>query len=216
MGSTLKISTSSRGVHGVPVIKVIQPTNLIIPNPNEDVDIKDELIASFLHTPSMAYPNDLFKVDSRFTSDEQGVRVTMISAIEEGQMFFTFKHAILNRLISYKNLVEIQKLENELKSADDTSTRPMPFDYDKYIKIKEFFDWVWEQNYNGDPVNTPPTTRRDTIHVEGTSETTKNDFKIASRPLMVYLADNHNSNVYATVDSESAMLIEGLQTISKD
>lgn len=166
MGSTLKISTSSRGVHGVPVIKVIQPINLIIPNPNEDVDIKDELIASFMHTPSMAYPNNLFKVDSRFTSEEQGVKVTIISAIEEGQMFFTFKHAILNRLISYKNLVEIRERENELKTSDKSKTHPVPFDYDKYIKINEFFDWLWEQNYNGDPVNTPPTTRRDTIITE--------------------------------------------------
>lgn len=42
------------------------------------------------------------------------------------------------------------------------------------------------------------------------------EFKKAAYPLMEYLTDNYHPNVYATVDSESAMLIEGLQTIKKE
>lgn len=161
MGSTLKISTSSRGVHGVPVIKIIQPLSLIDPPIHMDVELKDELIASFLQTPCMAHPNSLFRVDTRWTAEEEKVRITTISAIEEGQVFHTFKHAILDRLISYDNLVEINEFEKSNARINDCG--PVPFDYDKYLQIKQFFDWVWEQPYNGDPVNTPIQTRRDTV-----------------------------------------------------
>lgn len=170
MESTLKISTSGRGVHGVPVIKIVQPVHLVNPDPTLDIDdVRDELLSSLLHTPCMQYPNLLFKVDAHFItpSDNHTHRTTIISAIEEGQVFHTFKHAILERLISYDNLVEINILEKSLKTLDmshptEQNTRPCPGDYGKYLKIKEFFDWVWEQPYNGDPVNTPIETRRDT------------------------------------------------------
>ena len=41
-------------------------------------------------------------------------------------------------------------------------------------------------------------------------------FKAAAKPLMDYLANNHHPHIYATVDSESAMLIEGLLTTKND
>jgi len=40
-------------------------------------------------------------------------------------------------------------------------------------------------------------------------------FKHAAAPLMDFLNENHHPHVYATVDSESAMLIEGLQTVKR-
>jgi len=164
MESTLKIATSSRGVHGVPVIKIVQPVYLSNPIPGYDFeDVKDELISSLLHTPCMQYPNQLFRVDSRFqypADGESKVVITTISAIEEGQMFHAFKHAIFDRLISYENLCDC--IEFEKRPSGPGAHGPVPFDYDKYLKIKEFFDWVWDQPYNGDPVNTPIETRRDT------------------------------------------------------
>lgn len=163
MESTLKIDTSSRGIHQVPIIKIVQPIKLIEPNPVEDIDdVKDKLIREFLHTPCMANRNHFFRTDSHFPHPLENPRVfiTTISAVEEGQMFHTFKHAIFERLISYENLCEC--IEFDKRSSDQQTNRPAPFDWDKYLKIKEFFDWVWEQPYNGDPVNTPIETRRDT------------------------------------------------------
>lgn len=174
MGSTLKIATSNRGVHGVPVIKIIQPLDLIDPPIYEGVELKDELIASFLHTPCMAHPNSLFRVDTRWTAEESKVRITTISAIEEGQMFHTFKHAILDRLISYDSLVEIN--EFEISSSNINGLGKTPLDYDKYLQIKQFFDWLWDQPYaSNTPISairietrknvkpTPPTIPMETI-----------------------------------------------------
>lgn len=164
MESTLKIGTSSRGIHGVPVIKIVQPIHLVNPDPSLDIDdVKDELISSFLHTPVMQFPNILFIVDSHFNypAETPKFRITTISAIEEGQIFHTFKRVILDRLISYDNLVDINEFERSNARINDCG--PVPFDYDKYLQIKQFFDWVWEQPYNGDPVNTPIQTRRDPV-----------------------------------------------------
>lgn len=185
MGSTLKISTSSRGVHGVPVIKIIQPINLIDPPIHMDVELKDELIASFLHTPCMTNPNSLFRVDTRWTAEDAQVRITTISAIEEGQIFHTFKHAILDRLISYDNQVEINILKNQIKNLEipKGATHKAPVDYDKYLKIQEFFNWLWEQPYNGDPVNTPIETRRDTVReTKIPLETVRDCFELSLEP----------------------------------
>lgn len=170
MESTLKIDYSGRGVHGIPVIKIVQPLHLVESTNNEAIeDVRDRLIAEFLHTPCMAHRNHYFRLDTYNNpiptgkSTDKQITVSTISAIEEGQMFHTFKHAILDRLISYDNLVEINQLENSLGDYKDrvkAGKTPAPFGYDTYLKIKEFFDWVYAQNYNGDPVNTPIEVRK--------------------------------------------------------
>lgn len=198
MESTLKIDYSGRGVHGIPVIKIIQPVHLVESTNNEAIeDVRDRLIAEFLHTPSMVNRNHFFRLDTYgpLPTGKENIKpiaVTTISAIEEGQMFHTFKHAILDRLISYDNLVEINEFKNSIVINPEQSGNhgPVPSGYDKYLKIQEFFDWLWDQPY---AINTPISdrpieVRRDTVkpiekHVSGNKsfpmETIRDYFELA-------------------------------------
>lgn len=181
MESTLKIDYSGRGVHGIPVIKIVQPLYLVESTNNEAIeDVRDRLISEFLHTPCMVHRNHFFRLDTyggpipTGKQNDKKISVTTISAIEEGQMFHTFKHAILDRLISYDNLVEINEFERS--SSNINGFGKTPLDYDKYLQIKQFFDWLWDQPYaSNTPISairietrknvksTPPTIPMETV-----------------------------------------------------
>ena len=163
MESTIKIGNSSRGIHSVPIIKIVQPVSLIKPDPHMDIeDVRDQLISEFLHTPVMANPNSFFMVTGRWLVpfENSKSQITTISAIEEGQLFHTMKHAMFERFISYDNLVEINEFKSRITTIKEGIHGPVPFGYDVYLQITNFFDFIHTLPYNGDPVNTPIDVRK--------------------------------------------------------
>lgn len=149
MKSTLKIDYSSRPNGGRPVIKIVQPIELLkAENYAEDVDVRDVMIRDYLHTPCMSDRNGLFRVSSHFETphgNNPTHYITNIDVVPEEEMFYTFRHAILNRLIPYNTLLSMDR--EEPKKPDDTSCSTRFERELEAKKINEFFDWVEQTGY---------------------------------------------------------------------
>lgn len=158
MKSTIKIDYE-RSFERTPVIKIIIPylekDNNGTPGDLDDDDVRDGLVRDLIQSPCMASPNHFFEVKTTFPIGDHS-RLTTIGAIIEGDLMYRFRHAILNRFVSYAELVAC----NEIKRTDDfdTNTYPVPLYYDRFVKINDFFDWLdkterpaWEkQQFNED------------------------------------------------------------------
>lgn len=148
MKSTIKIDLESQNSGSMPVIKIVQPIDL--PDENSpDYDVKDKLISIFLHQPCMVERNFMFELATCFPHpiDNPRVNVTTISPIKEENVFYKVRHIILNRLVPYNSIIELNSCgQVALKNKKDGKS-PMPERGDLYFKIHEFFDWVEKTGY---------------------------------------------------------------------
>lgn len=150
MKSTIKIATESRGTQLIPVIKIIQSLDDLHPDCSEnDIHELDRLIAYFLHLPLMTNRNYLFQVTSHFDhpAENPQIAVTVISPIEETDVFRTMKNAIRDRLFSYDEIIDINQTINGIPN---TVTKEHPSGYNSFIYINEFFEWLESQPYHSD------------------------------------------------------------------
>lgn len=131
MESTLKISRSGSS----PAIKIIQPSSVLNLQESDDYDERDMLLKEFLHAPMMVYETDWFILNTNFTASN-GHKITTIVPVDQRELFYKFRHAILNRLVPYETIVAINRQEAFAKPDSP------------YAKIMEFFDWADKQDWN--------------------------------------------------------------------
>ncbi len=154
MKSTLKIDYD-RGQENYSVIKIVIPDKP--PHPIKcgetpgfaediDEDVRDKLIQDLLHTPCWSQPNHFFEVKTTFPI-ESG-RLTTIGAILEDRLFYTFRHAIINRIVPYDTIIatNIEKNKN-IANKDPLNGRENYHKEHLLNKIDEFFDWLDKQEY---------------------------------------------------------------------
>lgn len=150
MKSTLKIDYAP---NGKPIIKIIQPSDCLDlhTHPDGDYDVRDKLIADFLHTPMNCDINGLFQVYTHGSLEKDPkFHVTTIAPIDVSKQFDVFKHTILNRIIPYEDLVKINR--NEIYQGDPNATgvriaERIDISHEKYIRINEFFNWLSETEW---------------------------------------------------------------------
>jgi len=150
MKSRIKIDYE-RGIRNNPVIKIITPIpdetirRLESPLSNEDIeeDVQDRLVKDLLHSPCKCDPNYFFEIKSSFPLDI-GSKVTTIGAIQEEDILYTFRHAILNRYVPYNDVVEINREFGFMSRATDgldTAQSKNQY-FELFKKIHQFFDWL--------------------------------------------------------------------------
>lgn len=150
MKSSVKIDYD-RSQELKPVIKIILPLDLRDGDKcteAHNIDPRDKLVADFLHTPRNLVENYLFEVNQRWLIDNGSSLLTTISPIPEEEMFFRLKTAIMGRIIG--DNIEAYRGCESFKESDKTG--PCPLNYDRWLKITEFFEWVKEQPYSGESV----------------------------------------------------------------
>lgn len=144
MKSTLKIDYSSRSDASIPVIKIIQPNEVFEDAQSVDYDVRDKLIRDFLVRPGYADRNYWFNLDTCFGNDlkEPTLFISTIAAIKEEDLFRKFRHAILNRFVSYHTNIGINAGATKTQYAEG---QPIPAEIYNFNKITEFFDWLDKQ-----------------------------------------------------------------------
>lgn len=164
MKSTIKIDYD-RNQELKPVIKIILPLDLRegeMCSEAHDIDPRDKLIADFLHTPRNIVENYLFEVNQRLLINNGESLLTTIAAIPEESIFTRLKTAIIGRLVGDDSMQECQDMRGK-------TNRPCPHNYDKWLKITEFFEWVEEQPYSGN-IDVPLVTIRSVFESRLTDE----------------------------------------------
>lgn len=147
MKSTIKIDLESQHTGSTPVIKIIQSIDALDEN-SPEFDVRDKLIRDFLHAPCMVERNGWFQLATYFPHPIEApkVHITTISPVKEESLFYNFRHAILNRVVPYNTLLEMNRNEKS-----DPDTRRTPYDMElEANKINEFFDWVSQLPYADD------------------------------------------------------------------
>jgi hypothetical protein len=147
MESTLKIATESRGTHLTPIIKIIQPIALVNPDPTEDYDERDKLIANFLHTPCMAERNTLFEVCSHYPhpmNEDAQVYITTIAALEENNFLHRMRWAMIHRYIPHDDIYEFNAIGNKIKSGEQEEwpKEKVSIYMSMWHSINNFFDML--------------------------------------------------------------------------
>lgn len=149
MKSRIKIDYE-RGVRNNPVIKIITPPQELLfpptsPGGSEDIEeeVQDRLIADLLHSPCHVDPNNFFEVKTTFPLDS-GARLTTIGAVQEEDILYTFRHAVLNRYIPYNDIVEINREFGFNSRGMDglNEAQNENVNFSKFKKIHQFFDWL--------------------------------------------------------------------------
>lgn len=148
MKSTIKIDFESQNSGSIPVIKIIQPVEVVDEN-SPDYDVKDKLIRDFLHQPCMSDRNSLFELATFYPHpmDEPRVHVTTIAPVKEESIFYKVRHIILNRLVPYNSIMELNSCDQVALKNKREGKSPMPSRGDLYFKVHEFFDWVEKTGY---------------------------------------------------------------------
>jgi len=146
--STIKIDLESQNSGSTPVIKIIQPVDVLDEN-SSDFDIRDKLIRDFLHQPSMVERNSLFELATFYPHpmDEPRVNITTIAPVKEENVLYKIRHMVLNRLVPYDTIVELNSCGQVAVKNKKKGQSPMPLRGDLYFKIHEFFDWVDKEGY---------------------------------------------------------------------
>lgn len=160
MKSTLKIVTVPYGNGLKPVIKIVRSTATIHQSDQsiiDDEDPRDELINQFLKNPCNEGDYDWFKINTSypvpFGNQNPTHQVTTIAPVEENDLFFRFRHAILGRVVPYEDHVKINRGEvPDAQSEERLRTMQRPVDrldlsLEKFKKINEFFNWLDETGY---------------------------------------------------------------------
>lgn len=151
MKSTIKIDYD-RNHELKPVIKIILPLDLKEGekcSEAHEIDPRDKLVADFLHTPRNLVENYLFEVNQRVFINDGSSLLTTIAAIPEEYLFARFYRAIIGRIVSEED----QQKCLDFSRRDYTGTLPRKSpskDYDKWVKIRDFFDWLEKQPYYND------------------------------------------------------------------
>lgn len=138
MKSTLRIDYQS-GSHGSdPIIKIVQPVEVLESLVEPDYDVRDRLIRDLLQRPGYSDRNYWFQLDTYYPNDMEKptAHISNIIAVRQEDLFYKFRHAILNRMVCYNELVETnhaisnKKPDQEIKLGEN------------FKKITEFFDWL--------------------------------------------------------------------------
>lgn len=137
MESTIKIDYSS--AVNQPVIKIITPKEL-----NEDSDVRDKLLSQFLHDPVLADRNVLFSLAEHFDL-KSPFKLTTIKALDYFTMIDEIKNILLFRIMDRDSVSESREFYDMIPVSDGVQKSPP--DYDKFIKVVEFFKWVQDQPY---------------------------------------------------------------------
>lgn len=138
MKSTLKIDVSG----SQPVIKFIQPIDIIKIQEGDDYDVRDKILNAFLHSPSKADRNYWFKLHSCFPHPPEpaSVQITTISPVPTEDLFQCFRNTILGYLVPYKTLLKM--------GQDKIDCNRTPYNGELKAKaINDFFDWLEEEEW---------------------------------------------------------------------
>lgn len=151
MNARIKIDYE-RGLQNHPVIKIIRPAeNKLLPTTpgsNEDIeeDVQDRLVTDLLHSPCKVDPNEFFEIKSNFPVDG-GPRITTIGAIQEEDILYRFRHAILNRYVPYNDIVDINRdigLTSRITSDVFLYKKSRNQYFELFQRIHQFFNWLDE------------------------------------------------------------------------
>lgn len=119
---------------------------------HEDEDERDKMVREFLHHPLYSEPYDFYQKGCRIKIPNGKTLVT-IEPIDERDLFYRFRHAVLNRFVPYDTLVALNQENKAIESGDKKST-PGGLPIRKYYdgedlanKINEFFDWLDNTEY---------------------------------------------------------------------
>ena len=157
MKSTIKIDYD-RNYELKPVIKIILPLDLKEGEKcieAHEIDPRDKLVADFLHTQRNTVENYLFEVNQRLLINNGSALLTTIAAIPEESIFTRLKIAIEGRLIGddvdqIAEFVKFRMSSEVNKKNTASSDRPVPANYEKWLKIIEFFEWASQEKYSQD------------------------------------------------------------------
>lgn len=135
MKSTLKVDLST----SIPVIKVIQPLEVVQYREEDDCDVRDKILKEFLHSPSKAVRNELFSLHTYFPHPMENptLYVTTIAAIPVENYFETFKCQIMSKMVPYYDRIEFAKGNTGIKQGDVQTTEKSY--YQTYKAIEDFF-----------------------------------------------------------------------------
>lgn len=159
MKSTLKVVTTPYGDGLRPVIKIVRPTAIIHQSDQsiiDDEDPRDELINQFLKNPSNIDGYGWFNIHTNypvpFGHDNPTHYVTTIGPVDEKDLFFRFRHAILSKIVPYEDLVAINRGEARSLEQINDEMCPDPITrLDTSVcrahEINKFFDWLDETGY---------------------------------------------------------------------
>lgn len=172
MNSSFKVGYNSQT--GKAVCKVIfeeikQITEVKSPTPgvtpdtivfHEDEDERDKMVREFLHNPLYSEPYQFYQKGCRLPIGNGKTLVT-IEPIEEGDLFYRLRHALLNRFVPYDTLVALNQEKKAVESGEKKSTigglptRKYCDGEDMAHKINEFFDWISGLEYASDEQRYP-------------------------------------------------------------
>lgn len=156
MKSTIKVvSQPQAGGLVKPVIKIVQPYGIAHADATMDVtdtedDGRDGLIRTLLQHPCNLYRNYWFQLGTHFSipfeSDNPTHYVSNIEAIDERDLYYRFKHTIINNTIPYDDIVKINRGEIP-ELAKDRPTDRIHESFENHKKIMDFFEWLEDVGY---------------------------------------------------------------------
>lgn len=113
MKSTVKIDYQLHGNGGLSVIKVVQPLEVLNPQPQDDIDPRDTMVAQFVHNPLSQEPSDLFVRDSYYPHpfDNPTHYVTKIKAVSNQERIYTLENLLINTIVGWKIPFEVKEIE---------------------------------------------------------------------------------------------------------
>lgn len=171
MKSTLKIAFQLNYNSQDPVIKIIQPAEVLNPSHSDDVDPKDEMINYFLHDPMFVDRNYFFVLSTYFQDTnkggESGPHISMISPVKPKDAFWILRDLLISQLAMRKlqyNDDKIREFFDVFQNQIDNKV-PLPVDSEDILAVKpdqlrqnvktnsiEFRKWLdtkgieWESN----------------------------------------------------------------------
>lgn len=124
MKSTVKIDVQARFNSNVPVIKIVQPVEIMPSSfdPIKDIDARDTLINSFLHIPQNAERNFLFELSSYYPvpMDNPTHHITNIEAITNDRLFERLRSIVKGTIREWKLDVNPDKVDALFDEIDAT------------------------------------------------------------------------------------------------
>lgn len=113
MKSTVKIDYQIYGNGGLSVIKIVQPLEVLKPEPQDDVDPRDTMVAQFVHNPISQNPSDLFVRDTYYPHpfDNPTHYVTKIKAVSNEERIYTLENILINTIVEWNIPFEVKEIE---------------------------------------------------------------------------------------------------------
>jgi len=151
MKSTLKIAFQSNMSPELPVIKIVQPMGYHYGkfDPSDDVDVKDEMLHSFLTQPASLKPYPIFTVKTTFPHPFEGDAthwITTIAPVQEQDVLYKLRHMVINRFVPAESIVTLNLMgEERLEEYFSDSNKNIEIPIERslnYKKIHDFFNWL--------------------------------------------------------------------------